>query len=74
LKALYYILYPYLQRHYKSVVLYIKKMVEIRILIKAQCFDKVYSVPITDFSFMYTYAEYNVAVSFRDVNKLAFPA
>ena len=37
-----------------------KKMVEIRFRIKAQCFDKLYSVPITDFPFGYTYAEYIV--------------
>lgn len=37
-----------------------KKMVEIRILIKAQCFDKLYSVPITDFPSLYTNDEYNV--------------
>lgn len=47
-------------------------MVEIQILIKAQCFDKLHSVPITDFPFMYTYAEYNVLFSLEMLISLLF--
>lgn len=57
-----------------------KKMVEIRFCIKAQCFDKLYSVPITDSHFRYTYlfiyllCRVQCTLSFSDVNKLAFSA
>jgi len=47
-------------------------MVEIRILNKAQCFDKLYSVPFTDFRSMYTYAEYNVLFPLEMLISLLF--